>query len=474
MSAKIKILFCSSEVVPFAKTGGLADVAGTLPLALEELGVETRIVMPHYAAIDSERFKLKRLDNQTSVAKLGKKVRVYFIENADYFNRSGLYQDKGVDYADNLPRFAYYCVQTLELIKRIKFKPDVIHCNDWQTALIPIYLKTRYNHDPFYKKIKTVFTIHNLGYQGLCPKEQFPATGLNPDLFTVDGVEFYGKVNLLKGGLLFADKITTVSPTYAKEIQTPEFGCGLEGVLQKRRHDTSGILNGIDYQEWDPAKNESLVKNYSIDDPGSKYANKLDLQKISGLKQNIDVPLLGMITRLADQKGLDIFCEAIDKICQLPLQFILLGTGDQKYHSLFEKVKKKYKNTSINLKFDAVLAYKIYAGSDMFLMPSYYEPCGLGQLISLKFGTIPVVRKTGGLADTVTDYNVSGGAPGNGFVFTEYKSQKLFKAVKTALDVYADKKAWRDLVAVAMNCNFAWAESAKKYVELYKSLPIEK
>ncbi len=465
----MKILFCSSEVVPFAKTGGLADVAGTLPLALEELGLEIKIVLPHYAGIDAKKFKLKSLDKKASVAKIGKNIEVYFIKNKKYFGRDGLYQDKGVDFPDNLERFTFYCSSVLKLIKAIKFKPDIIHCNDWQTALIPVYLKTLYKNDSFYEKIKTVFTIHNLGYQGLFPGKQFSLTGLDENLFTIDGLEFYGKVSILKGGLLFSDKITTVSPTYAEEMQTLEFGCGLEGVLQKRKTDLSGILNGINYAEWDPRTNKSLVRNYGFEDIEGKYENKADLQQVGGLTVDKNTPLLGMITRLADQKGLDIFTEVIDQICALPLQFILLGTGDPRYHTIFEKVAKKYKNVSVHLKFDPVLAYKIYAGSDMFMMPSYYEPCGLGQIISFNFGTIPIVRRTGGLADTVVDYEQMNGT-GNGFVFSTYDAKSLLKTIKRALNVYKDTKIWKSLISRAMKSDFSWEQSARKYLKLYEKL----
>ncbi|MCP4650235.1 MAG: glycogen synthase GlgA [PVC group bacterium] len=469
----MKILFCSSEVVPFAKTGGLADVAGTLPPELAKLGVEIKVVLPKYKCIDTEKFKLEKLDAETSVAKLSDSVDVYFIESQKYFARDGLYQDKGEDYPDNLERFTYYCTQTLKLLKKIDFKPDLIHCNDWQTALIPVYLKTIYKKDPFYKDIKTVFTIHNLGYQGLFTEEEFPQTGLDESVFSVDGLEFYGKTNLLKGGLLFSDKITTVSQTYAQEIQTKEFGCGLEGILQNRKTDLLGILNGINYEEWNPKTNKHLNTHYNDENLDGKYAIKAELQKNKNLPIEKDVPLLGMITRLADQKGLDIFAEVIDRICQLPLQFILLGTGDPKYHEIFAQVQKKYKNTSINLTFDAALAYKIYAASDMFVMPSYYEPCGLGQLISFSFGTIPLVRKTGGLADTVVDYNLKTG-DGNGFVFSGYKSKDLLQTIERALGVYKDSAVWKNLVVKSMQEDFSWGQSAKKYFKLYEEVTKQK
>jgi len=469
----MNVLFCSSEVVPFAKTGGLADVAGTLPPELAKLGVNMKVVLPYYKVIDLKKFKIKKINKDTSVAVIGNNVEVYFIENKRYFDRANLYQYNGIDYRDNLERFTYYCQQSLKLLKQIKFKPDIIHCNDWQTALIPIYLKTIYKKDPFFKKIKTVFTIHNLGYQGLFSKDDLPVTGLSEDVFSMEGLEFYGRINLLKGGLLFADKITTVSSTYASEIQTNQFGCGLEGVLQKRKSDLSGILNGINRYEWDPQKNKILTRNYSSDAIEGKYYNKISLQKKCKLKVSRDIPLLGIITRLADQKGLDILAGVIDKIVQMPIQFILLGTGDPKYHKLFENIKNKYKNTSIHLAFDAKLAYKIYAGSDIFLMPSYYEPCGLGQLISLNFGTIPLVRKTGGLADTVIDYDPFT-KQGNGFVFDNYQAGALLEAIKRALCVYNDTENWKKLIAKAMECNYSWEASAKEYNKLYDKLKVLK
>lgn len=469
MGGIVKVLFCSSEVVPFAKTGGLADVAGTLPLELANLGIEIKIVLPYYKIISPRKFKLKRLDKYTLTVTLQNKVKVYFIQNKKYFDRASLYQYNGIDYKDNLERFTYYCQQTLALTKKLKFKPDIIHCNDWQSALIPVYLKTLYKKDIFFKKTKTVFTVHNLGYQGLFPKEELALTGLSEDVFSIDGLEFYGRINLLKGGLLFSDKITTVSSTYANEIQTSQFGCGLEGVLEKRKKDLSGILNGINCHDWDPNINKALKNNYGPDTIEGKYSNKVHLQKLCKLKVNKSIPLLGIITRLVDQKGLDILAEVIDKIVRMPIQFVLLGTGDPKYHKIFEDIKKKYPNTAIYLDFNASLAYKIYASSDIFLMPSHYEPCGLGQLISLNFGTLPLVRNTGGLADTVIDYDPFT-KQGNGFVFDAYQSGALLEALKRALCVYHEPDTWKKLVVGAMKCNFSWEKSAKEYRELYETL----
>ncbi len=465
----MKILFCSSEVVPFAKTGGLADVAGTLPLALAEKGVKIKVVMPYYRMIDAKKFNIKKVNKQVSKAKLGKNVDIYFIESQRYFDRQGLYQDKGVDFPDNLERFAYYCQQVLALTKRIRFKPDVIHCNDWQTALIPLYLKTSYKNDQFFKNTRTVLTIHNLGYQGIFPAEQLPLTELPEHLYDVSCLEFYGMINLLKGGLKFCDKITTVSPTYAREMQTSEFGCGLEGVLRHRKRDITGILNGIDYDEWSPAKNKDLACQYDAESLEKKVQNKEDLQKLGKLKPDTKIPFFGIVTRLADQKGLNILTQVIDRVLKLPLQLILLGTGDPRYHIVFENVSRQYKNAAIILKFDPVLAYKIYAGSDIFLMPSYYEPCGLGQLISMSFGTIPLVRRTGGLADTVEDFDPVSGK-GNGFVFDNYESGALLECIKRSVCVFNDKNTWDKIVRGAMDSCFPWEKSANEYIELYRNL----
>jgi len=458
LGEKLKVLYVSSEVEPFSKTGGLADVAGSLPIALERLGVDIRIVTPKYKSIKQK------------VGKLGENIIVYFVENPEYFHREYLYGTPEGDYPDNLERFAYFSREVLKIAKENNFSPDIIHCNDWQSALVPVYLKVFFKNDPFFKNTKTILTIHNLAYQGIFPKEKFPHTGLDWSFFNIDGFEFYGKVNIMKGGIIFADFITTVSPTYSKEIQTKEFGCGLEGVLFRKRDRLTGILNGIDYEIWDPAKDPVIPCKYSSNNIQNKYVNKEFLQLETGLEISKETPLLGIITRLADQKGLDILAPIIDTICKMDLQFILLGTGDKVYHDLFEQIKVKYpRKTSINLRFDPELARKIYAGIDVFLMPSRFEPCGLGQMISLKYGTIPVVRKTGGLADTIIDYEPRSDT-GNGFTFTSYDSLSLLEAIKRALSVYKDKKAWMRLVKRAMGIDFSWKVSAEKYLKLYRDV----
>lgn len=459
----MKIVICASEVVPFAKTGGLADVAGALPLALEKLKHEVIVLMPFYKKAALSKIKNKRLFPGVLSTKLGEGVKVYFIQNDKYFNRSGLYSDRKGDYPDNIERFSLFCRQCLELLKRINFKPDIIHIHDWQASYIPVYLKKKFHLDSFYKNCRTLLTIHNLAYQGIFAREEFPKLKLDWSIFNMEELEFYGKVNTLKGGIVFSDCVNTVSPTYAAQIQTSEFGCGLEGVLFKRRDSLSGILNGLDYSVWDPSIDKFIAAKYNIKNLKDKYKNKQDLQKICGLNIERKIPLFGMVSRLAEQKGLDILAEAIDEICKLNLQLVILGTGDEKYHKLLKQKSKKYPNVfCLYLKFDNQLAHKIYAGSDVFLMPSKFEPCGLGQMISLKYGTIPLVYKTGGLADTINHKN--------GFIIDEYTCFALVDAIKKALMCYRDKKRWQEKIKKGMKANFSWQESAKKYIQLYKKL----
>jgi len=456
----MKIVMCASEVVPFAKTGGLADVAGALPLALEERGENVIIIMPKYKSIQSPRFKIQNSKEGVPYSVIGKGIKVYFIENDAYFGRDALYGDKDGDYPDNLDRFAFFSKSALQLLKVINFKADIIHVHDWQASLVPVYLKNLLAKDPFYKNMRTLLTIHNIGYQGLFYKEEFPKTGLDWSLFGIDGLEFYDKVNILKGGMVFADIINTVSPTYAKEIQTREFGFGLEGVLNKRKDSVFGILNGLDYDIWSPETDKFITKNFSAAKPVGKAQCKEDLQSLCKLPLSKDVPLMGIVSRLAEQKGFDILAEGIDTICNLGLQMVILGTGDLKYHQVMEEMVKKYpKVISLNLKFDDALAHKIYAGSDIFLMPSRYEPCGLGQLIAFRYGTIPLVFKTGGLADTVNK--------DNGFIFDNYSRDGLIGTVEDSLAAFENKKKWAGLVSKAMKLDFSWEGSAGKYLELY-------
>lgn len=457
---KLKVLYVTSEAVPFAKTGGLADVAGSLPIALAEQGVDVRVIMPKYRSLKAEG------DHTT----LNGNVKVYLVENDGYFDRKDLYGDKFGDYGDNLDRFIFFSRQVLERCIKEDFRPDIIHCNDWHTALVPVYLNTIYKYDPFFENTRTLFTVHNIAYQGLFNKDDFPKLGLDWALFHIHYFEFYGQVNLMKAGMVYSDAVSTVSPTYAREIMTKEYGCGLEGVLQEKKEAVYGILNGIDYSIWDPAIDRDIVKNYSIENPDDKYVNKESLQKDLGLKIDCDIPMIGIISRLADQKGMDILAKVINDILTMKVQFVLLGTGEHKYHVLLEKMAKAHqKNTSINLDFDKVPAGKIYAAADIMLIPSRYEPCGLSQMISFKYGAIPVARRTGGLKDSIREYDAQTNE-GTGFLFEEYKPEALLAAVKKALSVHQHRTAWRELVKRAMIQDFSWKISAKEYTALYGRL----
>lgn len=476
----MKILFVASEVSPFAKTGGLADVAGSLPRALKKKGHDVRIIMPLYRCVEAGDFTIKKarkgveitLNNvmrkgllrQTSMAE----IPVYLFENREFFHRSELYGTSTGDYPDNSLRFGFFCHGVVDILKRMDFRPDIIHCHDWQTALIPVLLKYGHQDDPFYRKIALVYTIHNLAYQGVFDREALPDLGLDDSLFTVERLEFYNRVNLMKGGILAADIVNTVSDTYCREIQTEEMGCGLDGVLRRRAHDLYGIVNGIDYQEWNPATDLNLFRNFTPSALSGKAANKKGLQKALGLPQASDIPLLAMITRLSSQKGLDLLETLLPRLARERLQLVILGTGDEKYMKMLTEFRDKgADNISINLAFDQTLSRRIYAGSDMFLMPSHYEPCGLGQLIALRYGSIPIVRKTGGLADTVFDIR-DGVRDPNGFSFDDYTAEAFLEAITRALDAYRDKKSWVRMVRNGMNSDYSWERSAGEYDALYE------
>jgi len=457
----MKIVICASEVVPFAKTGGLADVAGALPLALEKEGHDVVIVMPGYRQIDKEKFGIQKINHDISFCVIGNNIKVYFIESQQYFDRQGLYQDENGDYKDNLERFAYYCRRTLHLLKEINFPCDIIHVHDWQASLISVYLRTVYSGDKFFKNTRSLLTVHNIGYQGVFSKDEFLRLGLDWELFDVEGIEFYGKINILKGGLVFSDLINTVSPTYSKEIKMREFGFGLEGVLNKRSQSLYGILNGLDYSIWNPQEDNLIASKYSYLDPGRKAINKADLQRSCNLSVLSNAPLFGLVSRLAEQKGIDILSETIEDVCKMGSQIVILGVGDFKYENLLKRAAKRFPEAiSLNIRFDDSLAHKIYAGSDFFLMPSRYEPCGLGQMIALKYGSIPIVFKTGGLADTVTRKN--------GFYFTSYSTDDLIVAVKKAISLFSDKNKFSTFVSQVMKCDFSWKKAAKEYVRLYE------
>lgn len=475
----MKILFVSSEVSPFAKTGGLADVAGALPKALRKIGHDVRIIMPLYQCVETGNFTIKKarkgfevpvggtmqkgLLRQTSLGD----IPVYLVENKEYFQRPALYGTPAGDYPDNSDRFGFFCQSVVELLKRLDFRPDIIHCHDWQTALIPFIIKHEHRDDPFFARTALVYTIHNLAYQGIFEREALNSFGLDDSHFTVDRLEYYGKINLMKGGILTADVINTVSNAYCREIRTEEMGCGLQGVLQQRAHNLYGILNGIDYEDWNPSTDPFIFKNFTPTTLSGKAANKKNLQKALGLEQSPSTPLLGMITRLSSQKGLDLLEALLPKFLENELQLVLLGTGDEKYMKIFSALQEKPSDAlSINLTFDLALSRKIYAASDMFLMPSHYEPCGLGQLIALRYGSVPVVRKTGGLADTVFDLR-DGIREANGFTFDEYTPEAFWNAISRALELYKDRKKWDKMVRTGMNTDYSWDHSAGEYEVLY-------
>jgi starch synthase len=480
----MKIAFLSSEISPLAKTGGLADVAAALPPALRRRGHEVVLFMPLYRCVRKAGWKILDTGLHYTLSITGKLVDcaikktilpdgnlpIYLIECDPYFDREGLYQDRGHDWPDNLERFTLYNRAVLRALQDLPFRPDILHTNDWQTALLPIYLRTTYQTDTFFAGTSTVFTIHNLAYQGVFNHEQFPITGLPWSLYSIDGLEFYGKVNLLKGALLLADRLTTVSRQYAREIQTDEFGCGLHGVLRKREAALTGILNGVDYSVWNPETDPKIAANYSAEDLSGKAICKKDLQKAFKLPQRKNVPVLGAISRLADQKGFDLLAELFDYLMGFDVQFVLLGSGAPEYHQLFEEMAGRFpKKCGIALRYDDELAHKIEAGSDLFLMPSRYEPCGLNQMYSLRYGTIPVVRATGGLADTVQEFDPEKGQ-GNGFVFQQTDPKEFFWAVMRALETWPKKAEWKELQQRAMRQDFSWDSAAAQYLSLYRSM----
>ena len=466
----MKVVFCSSEVVPFAKTGGLADVCGSLPLALEKIGIEVAIVMPGYSCVGKSGYSVEQVTENVSRAKIGNNIQVHFIEHEGYFGREGLYGDTSGDYPDNLDRFGLYCDQTLRLLKQVDFQPDIIHCHDWQSALIPVYIKEKYKDDAFYSKTKTIMTVHNLAFQGVFPKVQYPKLDVE-GAFVAQSFEFYNQLNLLKAGIVYSDKVTTVSPQYAKEIQTKQFGCGLEGVLGERYDEVTGILNGLDHDIWNPKTDGFIAEKYSAEDFGdAKLTNKMQLQKELYLDVRDDVPLLGFVGRLSHQKGLDLIIETLDDLVKMDIQMVFLGLGDEQYQKKLKEAAALYSdNIAVCLDFNEPLGHQIYAGSDLFLMPSQFEPCGLSQMISLYYGTIPVVYKTGGLADTVKSFGPMN-KDGNGFVFTNYSSASFLKVIQKAIKVFRNEKEFDHLRKNAFRCDFSWEKSARIYQEIYHNV----
>lgn len=488
----LKILFVTSEVTPFVKTGGLGDVSGALPQTLAELGHEVRLVVPKYGAVDERRFKIHEIVRLKDIpihlgdeielfsvrssflSGLKTKVQIYFFDNQKFFgSRKGLYQDikSKKDYSDNDDRYILFCHGIMEMIKKLGWTPDIIHCNDWQSGLIPAYQKTLYADLELIKNTKTVFTIHNLEFQGLFGKETFAKTGLPESVLNDISVNTNGKISFLKAGLVYSDILTTVSEKYAEEIRTIEELAGtMKPVLQKRKSELFGIVNGIDYSIWDPETDDLIEEKYSVKNLANKVENKKTLLERFKFKNEIDAPVIGTISRLTEQKGIDLIQEAIDDILKMNVKYVMLGQGDKKYQDFFEKIQKKYPDKfAISFEFDDALAHLIEAGSDLYLMPSRFEPCGLTQLYSLKYGTVPIVRHTGGLADTVEKISSSNGK-GTGFVFKKYESKDMLKEIQRAVKMYQNKDIWTKIMKNGMSKDYSWHASARKYIELYKKM----
>ncbi len=481
----MKIAFICSEAVPYAKTGGLADVAGTLPKALESLGCEVKLFMPKYYSIDEEEFNMhysweigeipiKISKNTRSVHVYqsilhGSSVEVNFIDCPHYYHRDQIYTD-GFDEDE---RFILFCRGVIETLQRLKWKPDIIHCNDWQTGLIPLYLKENYAWDILFSSTASLFTIHNIGYQGRFSRDAVKHALIKDDLFFPgSSLEYKGDFSFLKTGIVYSEIINTVSSTYAKEILTPEFGAGMEDVLQQRTEDLYGILNGVDYSEWNPETDKFLPHHYSIKNLDGKEENKKFLLDRFGIRFHKELPLIGIVSRMVSQKGFDLFEQASNDLMMLNAQWIILGSGEDKYEEMFRGLQQAYpEKVAVYIGFNNELSHIVEAGADMFLMPSLYEPCGLNQIYSLKYGTVPVVRKTGGLADTVIDWHEqkqNNETLGTGFTFSEYSSEALTETVKRALETFNEKEIWKQIQLNGMSENFSWEISAKKYIELYE------
>jgi len=481
----MRIVIAASEAVPFAKTGGLADVAGALPKALFRLGHDPLLFMPLYREVRRSGAVLTRLDRLD--VPVGRRVVVgalwqgrilatgapaYFLEHDAYFDRDGLYADDGQPYPDNCERFAFFCRGVLEAVKGLGPPPDVFHLHDWQTALIAPYLRILHAGDPALERAGVLLTIHNIAHQGIFPSRDMETVGLDWKYFNWKQLEFWGDLNFLKGGIVFADLLSTVSPTYAREIQTPEYGHRLEGVLQERRHLLHGVVNGIDDAVWNPAADPLIPANYGPEDMGPKATCKRALQRRAGLPRR-RAPLAGVVSRFDYQKGLDLVAAALPRVFQRePLQCVMLGEGDPAIRAMLEDLAGRYPDRArVFATYDDRLAHRIIAGADMLLVPSRFEPCGLTQLYALKYGSVPVVRETGGLADTVCDCTPDSLAAGRatGFTFREATPEALASCLLRALDLYRDGRAWRRLMQIGMAQDWSWEASAKRYLELYQT-----
>jgi starch synthase len=474
----LRILFAASEGLPFSKTGGLADVIEALPKALVAQGHELAVVLPRYRGIKTSmvvmpsvtiplgsRLRFPSIADGTML----NGVRYFFVDDPGYFDRDGIYGGSAGDFPDNAERFSEFSRATIEIAKHV-WPSDVIHCHDWQTALVPVLLRSLYSTDPLVKDIPVIFTIHNLGYQGQFPAAVLDRAGIPPEVYNPAGLEYYGDVNLLKGGLVYSDYLTTVSKKYAEEIQTPEFGFGLDGVVRSRRDHLVGILNGVDYSAWNPEKDKLIAATYSAKDLTGKHVCKKDLLEIFGLSPEYQSrPLLGIVSRFADQKGFDLIAAIARELMLEDVILTVLGTGDRRYEELFETLANEFPGrVGVRIAYDNELAHKIEAGADMFLMPSRYEPCGLNQIYSLKYGTVPIVRATGGLDDTVVSFDVEHGT-GTGFKFEPYTGAALLDAVRLALHHFADERIWKRIQLNGMSKDFSWKRPATEYAKLYKA-----
>jgi len=478
----MNIVFAASECVPYSKTGGLADVVGALPKALAELGHNVAVYLPRYrqTRLHDAKVLLRSVtvpfDDQyrfCSVLDGGRHsgVQFYFIEYPPFFDREALYGTPAGDYPDNAERFALYSRAVLEASK-ILGVPHIFHCHDWQSALVPVLLRTGYANDPVFRGTGTVFTIHNIGYQGVFPPDILPLLMLPWELLAIDKMEFWGKVNFLKGALSFSDYITTVSRKYSQEIQTAEYGFGLDGVLRHRSATVTGILNGVDYGEWNPDSDHFTVRRYSAEHPEGKKECKYDLLRQFGLDgtSSVDVPVIGIVSRFAAQKGFDLIAEIAQDLVRLPLIMTVLGSGDKEYQDIFLKLSRETPGKcAVKIAYDNAQAHRIEAGADMFLMPSRYEPSGLSQMYSLKYGTVPIVRATGGLDDSIEQWDPRTGR-GTGFKFSSYSGTALLSTIQEAIKAFADKPAWQKLMLNGMKKDFSWANAAREYVKIYERL----
>src|SRR5712691_10072236 len=475
----VRILFVASEGLPFSKTGGLADVVEALPKALVVQGHEVAVVLPRYRGTKATAVVMPSLTIPMGGTRLRfpaiadgttlNGVRYYFVDDPEYFDRDGLYGGSGGDYPDNPERYTEFCRTAIEGAKHV-WPADVIHCHDWQTALAPVLLRTSYGDDPLVKDIPVVFSIHNMGYHGQFTRAVLERVGIPQSAFHVDGLEFYGFVNLLKGGLVYSDYLTTVSRKYAEEIQTPEYGHGLDGVARSRADRLVGILNGVDYTAWNPEKDRLIAVTYSAKDLSGKQVCKQDLLEVFGLPQeHLGRPVIGIVSRFADQKGFDLIAEKAHEQMREDLVLVVLGTGERKYEDLFRALAAAYPGrVGVKIAYDNALAHKVEAGADMFLMPSRYEPSGLNQMYSLKYGTVPIVRATGGLDDSIEPFDLEHGT-GTGFKFKEYSGEALLFAVRQALHHYMDERIWKRIQLNGMAQDFSWKTPAAEYAKLYEA-----